>query len=42
MAELYGQKEEQLKQNEGFVQYIKESLKSEKAVEFIVENAKIK
>ena len=42
MAELYGQKEEQLKQNEGFVQYIKESLKSEKAVEFIIENAKIK
>ena len=42
MAEMYGQKEEQLKQNEGFVQYIKESLKSEKAVEFIVENAKIK
>ncbi len=42
MAEMYGQKEEQLKENEGFVNYIKESLKNEKAVEFIVENAKIK
>lgn len=42
MAEMYGQKEEQLKGNEGFVNYIKESLKNEKAVEFIVENAKIK
>lgn len=42
MAEMYGQKEEQLKENEGFVNYIKESLKNEKVVEFIVENAKIK
>ena len=42
MAEMYGQKEEQLKENENFVSYIKESLKNEKAVEFIVENAKIK
>ena len=42
MAEMYGQKEDSLKQNEGFVNYIKESLKNEKIVEFIVENAKIK
>lgn len=42
MAEMYGQKEEQLKENEGFINYIKESLKNEKVVEFIVENAKIK
>ena len=41
MAEMYGQKEEQLKENENFVSYIKESLKNEKAVEFIVENAKV-
>ncbi len=41
MANMYGQKEEQLKENENFVNYIKESLKNEKAVEFIVENAKI-
>ena len=42
MAGMYGQKEEQLKANENFINYIKESLKNEKAVEFIVENAKIK
>ena len=42
MAEMYGRKEEDLKQNEGFVNYIKESLAHEKVVEFIVENAKIK
>ncbi len=41
MANMYGQKEEQLKENENFINYIKESLKNEKAVEFIVENAKI-
>lgn len=42
MSTMYGQKEEELKKNEQFVNYIKESLKNEKAVEFIVENAKIK
>ncbi len=42
MAEMYGQKEEQLKGNEAFVKYLEESLKNERAVEFIVENAKIK
>ena len=42
MAELYGQKEEQLKENEAFVKYLEESLKTERAVEIIVENAKIK
>lgn len=42
MAELYGKKEEELKQNEGFIKYIQDSLKNEKAVDFIVENAKIK
>lgn len=42
MAEQYGKKEEELKKNEGFTNYIKESLKNEKVVEFIVENAKIK
>ncbi len=41
-ADMYGQKVENLKQNEKFVQYIEESLKTEKAIEFIVENAKIK
>ncbi len=42
MAELYGKKEEELKQNEGFMKYIEESMKNEKVVEFLVENAKIK
>ena len=42
MAELYGKKEEELKENEGFIKYIKASMENEKVVEFIVENAKIK
>ena len=42
MSTMYGQKEDELKKNEQFVNYIKESLKNEKAVDFIVENAKIK
>ncbi len=42
MSTMYGQKEDELKKNEQFVSYIKESIKSEKAIEFIVENAKIK
>ena len=42
MAEMYGQKEDGLKENEAFVKYLEESLKNERAVEFIVENAKIK
>ncbi len=42
MAELYGKKEEELKENEGFMKYIEESMKNEKVVEFLVENAKIK
>ena len=42
MAEQYGKKEEELKQNEAFIKYIQDSMKNEKVVEFIVENAKIK
>ena len=42
MAELYGRKEEELKANEAFVKYIEDSLKNEKVVNFLVENAKIK
>lgn len=42
MAELYGKKEEELKANEQFIKYIEDSMKNEKVVEFIVENAKIK
>ena len=42
MATSYGRKQEELKDNEGFMKYITDSLKNEKVVEFIVENAKIK
>ena len=42
MAEHYGKKEEELKDNEQLINYIKEGLKNEKTVEFVVSNAKIK
>ena len=42
MSEMYGQKEEDLKKNEQFVNYIKDSLKNEAVIKFIVDNAKIK
>lgn len=42
MAKMYGNKSEELEKNENIISYIKQSLKTEKAIEFIVENAKIK
>ncbi len=42
MAKAYGQKEEDVKNNEQLINYVKESLKSEKTIDFIVKNAKIK
>ena len=42
MAENYGRKEEDLKNNEHLINYIKENIVAEKAVRFVVENAKIK
>ena len=42
MAELYGKKEEELKLNENLMNYIIDSIKNEKVIDFIVENAKIK
>lgn len=42
MAEIYGKKEEELKENEQFMAYIKDSLKNEAVVKFIIDNAKIK
>ena len=42
MAENYGKKEEEIKENEQLRNYIEESLKSEKTIEFLVKNAKIK
>ena len=42
MATAYGRKLEDLEKNENLKQYMEESIKSEKAVEFIIKNAKIK
>lgn len=42
MAEMYGKKPEELKENENFIKYVEESLKNQKVVEFLVEHAKIK
>ena len=42
LAEAYGRKEDELSKNEEFKKYIESSIKSEKTVKYIVENAKIK
>ena len=42
MAETYGQKEEEAKNNPNLRKYVEETLKSEKTIHFIVDNAKIK
>lgn len=42
MAKAYGRKVEDLEKNENLKEYLAESLKSEKAVQFIIDNAKIK
>ncbi len=42
MAKNYGRKEEELSKNEQLKEYIAETIKTEKAVDFIVKNAKIK
>jgi len=42
MAQNYGRDAEELMKNEHLTNYIKENMKSEKAIKFIVENAKIK
>ena len=42
MAENYGKTEDELKSNESLRNYLKENLKTEKTIEFIVKNAKIK
>ncbi len=42
MAKNYGQKEEELLNNDNIKQYTKENMKVEKAIEFLVENAKMK
>ena len=42
MAQSYGRKEEEVKDNPELVKYVGDSLKSEKTIDFLVENAKIK
>lgn len=42
MAKMYGKTAEELKANEQFVTYVKDSLKNESVVKFIIDNAKIK
>lgn len=42
MAGMYGQEEEKLKENVQFVNYVKDSLKNEAVIKFIIDNAKIK
>ena len=40
MAKNYGKKVEELSENENLKKYLSEGIKSEKALEFIVKNAK--
>ena len=42
MAKAYGKKTEELKENEQFMNYVKESLKNEAVIKLIIDNAKIK
>ncbi len=42
MAEKYGKKEEEIKENEQLKNYIEENLKTDKVIAILVENAKIK
>ena len=42
MAEMYGQKPEEVKENPQLRKYVEENLKTEKTIHFIVDNAKIK
>jgi len=42
MAEMYGQKEEEVKNNPQLRNYVEGTLKTEKTIHYIVDNAKIK
>lgn len=42
MAEAYGKKEEEIKDNEELKKYVAQEIKADKTIGFIVENAKIK
>ena len=42
MASNYGKKEDDLNKNEALKEYLANSIKTEKAIELIIKNAKIK
>ena len=42
MAAMYGRPADELKANEQFVTYVKDSIKNEAVVKFLLDNAKIK
>ena len=42
MSSMYGKKAEELKENESILSYVKDNLRREATIEFLVENAKIK
>ena len=42
MAEMYGKKLEEVKDNKALIEYVKNNLKTEKTIEHLVEKAKIK
>ena len=42
LATKYGKKEEELRKNEALMQYMDETMKTEKTIKFILDNAKIK
>ena len=42
MAEMYGQKEEDVKNNVNLIKYVQTTLETEKTIHYIVDNAKIK
>ena len=42
MATMYGRPADELKVNEQFVTYVKDSIKNEAVVKFLLDNAKIK
>ena len=42
MSAMYGRPADELKKNEQFVTYVKDSIKNEAVLKFIIDNAKIK
>ena len=42
LATKYGKKEEDLKNNEALINYMEDSIKTEKVIKYILDNAKIK